>query len=56
MKLYRDMTENERRRSDESWAYFLKMQKLRAEMRMDRWDNLTAEERKKYQEETNVCG
>lgn len=56
MKLYRDMTEQERRVSDQLLAFSMERQKLAAEARMAIWDNLTAEERKKYQEETDVCG
>ena len=56
MKLYRDMTEKERHVSDQLLAFSMEMQKIQAEDRMAAWDDLTAEERKKYQEETNVCG
>lgn len=56
MKLYRDMTEKERRVSDMQWAFTLEMQKIEAEARMNIWDSLSEEERKKYQEELDVCG
>jgi ribonucleotide reductase beta subunit family protein with ferritin-like domain len=56
MKLYRDMNEQERRVSDQILSFSMEMQKIQAEARMAIWDNLTAEERKKYLEETDVCG
>ena len=50
MKLYRDMNEREREVADRSWAFFLNMQKLKAENRMACWDSLTKEEREKIRE------
>jgi hypothetical protein len=56
MKLYRDMTEAERRASDRTLAFSLFMQKISAEARMAQWDNLTAEERKNFHEDRESFG